>query len=275
MGKHVVTFIFALMAAAVARQAVGAIGDAVDEARLETWLVAGYAVLKFAVAVAFTVFVIIRGPALRRARKPVVYLTCAAVIVPAVLRAPSEAASPAVMIAGELIAVLGCGWMLVSALALGRCFGVLPEARGLVTHGPYELVRHPLYLGEFVAVAGLLIASPAPRNLAGGAVFVIAQFTRMSLEERALTREFPEYADYAARTPRVVPSPARVLRPNSAWLLRRLGFLRRRVAPAGESGQAMIEYSLILAFVAAVVVFSLTPLGTGVSDLIAPVAGWF
>lgn len=262
MGKHVVTFIFALMAAAVAREAVGAIGEAADEARLESWLIAGYSVIKFAVAVAFTVFVIIRGPALRRARKPVAYLTCAAVIVPALLRAPGEAASPAVLIVGELIAVLGCVWMLVAALALGRCFGVLPEARGLVTHGPYGLVRHPLYLGEFTAVAGLLIASPSPRNLAAGVLFVIAQFTRMRFEERALTREFPEYADYAARTPRLIPSPARVFRPSPAWL-------------AGESGQAMVEYTLILGFIAAVVVFALTPLGTAVSDLIAPVAGWF
>lgn len=262
MGKHVVTFIFGLMAAAVARQAVGAIGDAFHEARLEIWLIAGYQVLKFAVAVAFTVFVIIRGPALRRARAPIAYLTCAAVIVPAVLRAPSEAASPALMIVGELIAVLGCAWMLVSALALGRCFGVLPEARGLVTHGPYAFVRHPLYLGEFGAMAGLLIASPSPRNLAAGAVFVVAQFARMGFEERALTREFPEYADYAARTPRVVPSPARILRPSPALL-------------AGESGQAMVEYAIILGLVAAVVAITLGPLGTAVSDLIAPVAGWF
>jgi protein-S-isoprenylcysteine O-methyltransferase Ste14/Flp pilus assembly pilin Flp len=262
MGKHFVTFIFGVMAAAVASQAVRAIAEAIDEARLESWLIAGYSVLKFAVAVAFTVFVIIRGPALRRARAPVAYLTCAAVIVPAVLRAPSEVAAPGVVIAGELIAVLGCAWMLIAALALGRCFGVLPEARGLVTHGPYALVRHPLYLGEFGALAGLLIASPSPRNLAAGAVFAIAQFTRMGFEERALTREFPEYADYAARTPRLVPSPARVLRPRPAWL-------------ASESGQAMIEYTIILGSIASVVVFVLSPLGTAVSDLIAPVAGWF
>lgn len=262
MGKHVVTFIFALMAAAVASQALDAIAAAAGEGRLETWLIAAYSVLKFAVAVTFTALVITRGPALRRARAPVAYLTCAAVLVPAVLKAPSEAASPAVMIVGELIAVLGCAWMLVAALALGRCFGVLPEARGLVTHGPYAFVRHPLYLGEFGAMAGLLIASPSPRNLAAGAAFVIAQFTRMHLEERALTREFPEYADYAARTPRLVPSPTRVLRPGPAWL-------------AGENGQAMVEYSLILGFVAAVVVFGLTPLGSAVSDLIEPVVGWF
>jgi Flp pilus assembly pilin Flp len=153
--------------------------------------------------------------------------------------------------------------MLYAALALGRCFGVLPEARGLVTHGPYSLVRHPLYLGEFAAVAGLLIASPSARNLAAGVVFTIAQFTRMGLEERALTREFPEYADYAARTPRLVPSPARLLRPSPAWL------------PAGERGQAMVEYALILGLIAAVVALSLTPIGTAVSNLLAPVLGGF
>jgi len=256
-----VTFIFALMAAAVASHAVDAIGEAAADPQLATWLIAGYEVLKVAVAVAFTVFVIIRSPARRRARKPVAYLVCAAVVVPAALSAPSTAASPGLVIAGELIAVLGCAWMLVAALALGRCFGVLPEARGLVTHGPYELVRHPLYLGELGALAGLLIAAPSPRNLAAGAIFALVQFMRMRLEEQALTTEFPEYADYAARTPRLVPSPAHLLRPAPARL-------------AEERGQAMVEYALILGFVAAVVVFSLSPLGTAVSDLIEPVSGW-
>jgi protein-S-isoprenylcysteine O-methyltransferase Ste14/Flp pilus assembly pilin Flp len=263
MARHLVTFVFMLMAAAVASHAIDAIGTAAGEPRLENWLIAGYELLKFAVAVAFTVFVIVREAPLERARKPIAYLVCAAVIVPAVLRAPSDAASPALVIAGEAVAVLGCAWMLVAALALGRCFGVLPEARGLVTHGPYSLVRHPLYLGEFAAVMGLLIASPSSRNLAAGAVFAIAQLTRMTLEERALTKQFPEYADYAARTPRVVPSPSRLLRPGLAWV------------PAGERGQALVEYTLILGFIAAVVVFALTPLGTAVSDLIAPISGWF
>jgi protein-S-isoprenylcysteine O-methyltransferase Ste14/Flp pilus assembly pilin Flp len=262
MAKHLVTFVFALMAAAVASQAVEAIADAAAAGQLATWLIAAYAVLKLAVAVAFTVFVVIRGPALRRARRPVAYLVCFAVLLPALLRAPSEAASPAVVIVGELIAVTGCAWMLVAALALGRCFGVLPEARGLVTTGPYGLVRHPLYLGELAAMAGLIVASPSPRNLAAGGVFAAAQFARMRLEEAALTREFPEYADYAARTPRLVPRPARLLRPAPAW------------RAAGESGQAMVEYAFILGLVAAVVFVILSPLGTAIADLIEPVAGW-
>ena len=95
--------------------------------------------------------------------------------------------------------------MLASALALGTCFGVLPEVRGLVTRGPYRIVRHPIYLGELGAYAGLFVASPRLLNLIGGLFFVAGQATRMRLEERALRAEFPEYAAYAARTSRLLP----------------------------------------------------------------------
>lgn len=263
MGKHLVRFTFAVIAAAVAIQAVEAGADAVGDGRLASWLIAVYAMLKLAVAVAFAVFVVLRGPALQRARGPVAYLVCGAALLPAALRTPSEAASPGLVLAGELIAVAGCAWMLVAALALGRCFGILPEARGLVTTGPYELVRHPLYLGELAAMAGLLIASPSLRNLAAGGAFAGAQFARMHLEEAALTREFPEYADYASRTPRLVPSRTRIMRPSPAW------------RTAGESGQAMVEYAFILGLVAVVAVVALTPIGTAVTDLIEPVVGGF
>ena len=90
-------------------------------------------------------------------------------------------------------------------LALGRCFGILPEARGLVTRGPYRFVRHPVYLGELGAVAGLSIGAPSLWNLLVLVAFYAAQAARMRLEEQALGREFPEYADYGAVTPRLVP----------------------------------------------------------------------
>lgn len=90
---------------------------------------------------------------------------------------------------------------------LGRCFGVLPDARGMVTGGPYRVVRHPIYLGEIGAVAGVLIASPNARNLLALAAIVAAQIGRARLEERTLTAAFPGYAEYAARTPMLVPRP--------------------------------------------------------------------
>jgi protein-S-isoprenylcysteine O-methyltransferase Ste14 len=166
VGRHAITVVFAATAAAIAAETASAITAAVAQGGLGDWLVAGYGLLKLTVALAFTAFVVMRAPARRRAREPIAYLACAAAILPAALQAPTESAAPELVLAGELVALLGCAWMLVAALALGRCFGVLPEARGLVTHGPYQLVRHPLYLGEFAAMGGLLIASPSGRNLA-------------------------------------------------------------------------------------------------------------
>jgi protein-S-isoprenylcysteine O-methyltransferase Ste14/Flp pilus assembly pilin Flp len=258
MGRIFITQIFALLTAAVAYAAFEAFASAIGDGDLASWLGAGYALLKLVVAGAFTVFVLTRQPARRRAREPIAYLACAAAILPAVLQTPSESAAAGVVLAGELVALLGVAWVLVSALALGRCFGVLPEARGLVTHGPYELVRHPLYLGEFTAMAGLLIASPSARNLAAGAVFAGAQLLRMRLEERALLREFPEYAEYAARTPRVVPSPHRLAAPALV---------------SSESGQTLLEYVLILSLVSIGSVAALTTIGVSVSGAISSAAG--
>src|ERR1051326_4630861 len=48
-------------------------------------------------------------------------------------------------LAGLVLVTAGACWSLVSLLTLGRMFGVRPALRGLVTTGPYALVRHPIY----------------------------------------------------------------------------------------------------------------------------------
>jgi protein-S-isoprenylcysteine O-methyltransferase Ste14 len=172
-----------------------------------SWGSASYAVLKAVVATAFLVLVAIRPDARKKSRDPIAFLACSIAIAPGLgLQPPPGGAPEWNLVAGEIATVLGGLWMVVSIVFLGRCFGVLPEARGLVTGGPYGLVRHPLYLGELTAFGGLVLASPSAVNLALAVMFVTGQGMRMLLEERALEREFPAYAGYAAVTPRLIPS---------------------------------------------------------------------
>jgi protein-S-isoprenylcysteine O-methyltransferase Ste14 len=118
---------------------------------------------------------------------------------------PNHGTSTALLLTGDAVSVVGYVWLFVSVLALGRCFGVLPEARGLVVRGPYRLVRHPVYIGETMILLGLALGAPGAWNLAGLVLFVAAQSVRMRMEEAALTAAFPAYADYAARTGKVLP----------------------------------------------------------------------
>jgi len=98
---------------------------------------------------------------------------------------------------------------LLSALVLiwlGRSFSITPQARALVTRGPYAVVRHPLYLCEEITVIGVMLLHFSLAAVLIVVVQWIFQLRRMSNEERVLRSVFPEYAGYAARTPKVIPN---------------------------------------------------------------------
>jgi protein-S-isoprenylcysteine O-methyltransferase Ste14 len=201
---------FATVAGVKAAHAIGAFAGHPD---MRLALLALHAVLRTAVALAFAFFTAQRSEPHRHAREPVAFIACAVAMLVVVLGGSPNGDTPSsLLLAGDAVAVAGSLWILASVLALGRCFGVLPEARGLVTRGPYRLVRHPVYLGEIIALAGLTIAAPAWSHLVVLAIFVLAQSVRMGLEEKALSEAFPEYAAYAARTSRLLPIPSAPLR---------------------------------------------------------------
>jgi protein-S-isoprenylcysteine O-methyltransferase Ste14 len=88
---------------------------------------------------------------------------------------------------------------------LGRSFSLLPEARRLVTTGPYRHIRHPLYLAGLVGSLGAMLQYREP----WAALVVIATFAfqvwRMDFEEQVLGKAFPEYKAYAAKSWRLIP----------------------------------------------------------------------
>jgi protein-S-isoprenylcysteine O-methyltransferase Ste14 len=118
---------------------------------------------------------------------------------------PPRELSSALHLASLLLAIAGTGFAICAVLVLGRSISILPEARRLVTRGPYALVRHPLYLGEIVALAGVALQYLSAWALLLLGLVSAFQLQRMKYEERVLFQIFPEYGDYMARTARLVP----------------------------------------------------------------------
>ena len=83
---------------------------------------------------------------------------------------------------------------------LGRSFAIMVAARGMVTAGPYKYVRHPMYLGYFIELIGLIISSLCLGMLLLAAGFVFLMVVRAQLEEERLAEAYPAYRDYMSRT---------------------------------------------------------------------------
>ncbi len=110
-----------------------------------------------------------------------------------------------VLAIGDICLACGMVWALYSLSYLRHRFSIVPEARGLVTSGPYAFVRHPIYLGEIVAGFGLVMPTILSAHLLVFAVFVGAQIVRTHFEERVLRSAYPTYEAYARRTRRLIP----------------------------------------------------------------------
>ena len=156
----------------------------------------------------FTILVNIRPAPIRRGRAPLgvlVALTSQLTMI-AVGLFGSDAGGGIRLIASDALLLAGLAFAFGSVAVLGRCFGILPDVRGLVMRGPYRLVRHPLYLGELAAALGIVIGSRQPVGAAlAWLVCLGLQLARTSYEEANLRAEFPEYAAYAAHTRRLIP----------------------------------------------------------------------
>jgi protein-S-isoprenylcysteine O-methyltransferase Ste14 len=92
----------------------------------------------------------------------------------------------------------------------------------LNTTGAYSLVRHPLYLGNFI---GWLGPALVPRNGWLAAVLGLAfclYYERIMFAEEAFLRgrHGQAFLDWAARTPAFLPDPRRWSRPAAAFNLR-------------------------------------------------------
>lgn len=115
-----------------------------------------------------------------------------------------------------IFGTLGAGLFAVS-IALGIWtltqnrpgnFNVTPEPRDnaqLVTLGPYQWIRHPMYTSLLLFAAGCAVVIDGWWAwYTWGALLVVLWF-KSEVEELFLAKQFPQYVVYRQRTKRFVP----------------------------------------------------------------------
>ena len=125
-----------------------------------------------------------------------VFILVAARVQPEWLRPTPE---PALRTAGAVLWLAGAVLCLWPLWYLRRSFSLEPEARTLVTSGPYRLARHPIYTVYLLINAGILLRHLTVPFAIVIAVWVALLLVRVRYEEGVLASAFPDYSAYRRR----------------------------------------------------------------------------
>jgi protein-S-isoprenylcysteine O-methyltransferase Ste14 len=104
-------------------------------------------------------------------------------------------------LAGGLLALAGL-------LGLGRNLSALPHPKDdaeMVEHGPYRLVRHPIYGGLLLGAFGWGLLANSGLTLALAAALLVLFELKTRREEAQLVNKFPAYAGYQRRARKFFP----------------------------------------------------------------------
>jgi protein-S-isoprenylcysteine O-methyltransferase Ste14 len=113
-------------------------------------------------------------------------------------------------LAGSVVAAGGSAIVLLSRSELGSAWSFVPRAdeqSGLITTGPYRLVRHPIYLGMSMVAAGQATAFSSGLAFLVVLAGVIPTFLWRARNEEALLTNFfgDRYVGYRRRTRMIIP----------------------------------------------------------------------
>ena len=103
----------------------------------------------------------------------------------------------------------GLATLIWARWSLGRNWSAIVTFRvghELVQSGPYRLVRHPIYTGMLLMVAGTATVLGNLAGLLSFAICFLGHWWKLRREEALLTKHFPDtYPGYMARTKALIP----------------------------------------------------------------------
>ncbi len=112
---------------------------------------------------------------------------------------------PTVTVVAALLLAVGLAVVIWGHLLLGWRTHMPSIRDSLVRRGLYAHVRHPIYSGIMVALAGLVLLRPTPTVILAAAVAGGAFLVQARLEEVDLLQRLPGYRKYMREVPRFVP----------------------------------------------------------------------
>lgn len=142
-------------------------------------------------------------------RSPVKSLTLVAIqficLIALVFTGPLLAIRPVLLMVQLIGAALG-GWAIFSMR--GGPFHIVPDPKAdgaLVQHGPYRLIRHPMYAALLLATLPLVVEWPTPLRWMLWVILCVDLVVKLSYEESLLLERHPNYRAYQQHTKRLIP----------------------------------------------------------------------
>jgi protein-S-isoprenylcysteine O-methyltransferase Ste14 len=165
-------------------------------------------VLRLAFFTMLVVMYVVRLPSQKADRRPLVILVSLigtfAILATSYL--PAVPRGPGAVLLSDILITFGMAWAVWGLAYLRRSFSIIPEARKLVTGGPYALSRNPLYFGEGIASVGVMLPVFGPWQALLLVIFIASQALRISWEQKVLLEAFgDEFRSYLRRVPVLVP----------------------------------------------------------------------
>ena len=98
------------------------------------------------------------------------------------------------------------GWTLIHNRPGNFNIRPTPKSWGtLITTGPYELIRHPMYTAVLLGAAALAVLSDPIQGWLGWFALALVLVLKSAFEERWMREQHPGYGAYARQTKRFCP----------------------------------------------------------------------
>lgn len=136
----------------------------------------------------------------------IILLTSQFVLIGVILVQGDLLASSIPLLVLELMGI-GLGLWAMLVMGIGH-FNIRPEpvdGAPMVQHGPYRILRHPMYTSVLCTTLALVADHPTAVGWSAWCFLVCVLIAKLLFEEKLLARSYPNYAMYRARTWRLIP----------------------------------------------------------------------